>query len=451
MALTKISTDGVDDDAITSGKIPANAVGTSEIAGGAVDSAKLSTAVNSAISLNSNKVTNATHTGDVTGSTSLTIADDAVTSAKILDGTIVDANIGSSAAIAGTKISPNFGSQHIVTTGPITMSGGLINATTGNAHIVLDSGTGSAAGNQLSFIDFKHNGTLKGNIAVNEAASGTPLELNSATGTGAVQLYHAGSIKLYTHTNGVVSVGNLGAGDHVAPSWVNVIYAGDGMDLQFKHDSNNSVIENYTGDLYIQNNYSTSASNNLYIRSKAGENSIACYRDGGVELYHDGTKIVSTSATGILFNNDTSADNALGDYEEGTFTPAFSYYSTSTAVTHSGQAGKYTKIGNIVFFQARCNMSNKGAGSGNLIMSGLPYSCFPSSGTLSNQNVVAKPIVGLNAGSGNEIFAQFEGGGSSLFFYTFNIEGGSNYGTLTASNLDNNFNLQVFGHYFTNT
>ena len=56
MALTKISTDGVDDDAITSGKIPANAVGTSEIAGGAVDSAKLSTAVNSAISLNSNKV-----------------------------------------------------------------------------------------------------------------------------------------------------------------------------------------------------------------------------------------------------------------------------------------------------------------------------------------------------------------------------------------------------------
>ncbi len=41
MALTKIGTDGVKDDAITSGKIPANAVGSSEIADEAVTLAKL--------------------------------------------------------------------------------------------------------------------------------------------------------------------------------------------------------------------------------------------------------------------------------------------------------------------------------------------------------------------------------------------------------------------------
>ena len=41
MALTKIKTDGVTDDAITSGKIPANAVGASELADNAVDSAAL--------------------------------------------------------------------------------------------------------------------------------------------------------------------------------------------------------------------------------------------------------------------------------------------------------------------------------------------------------------------------------------------------------------------------
>ena len=374
MALTKISTDGVDDDAITSGKIPANAVGTSEIAAGAVDSAKLSAAVNSAITLNTNKVTNATHTGDVTGSTTLTIADDAVTSAKILDGTIVDANVGSNASIAGTKISPNFGSQHIVSTGPITMSGGITNATSGNAHIVLDSGTGSASGNQLSFIDFKHNGTLKGNIAVSEATSGTPLELNSAGGTGAVNLYHAGSLKAYTHTNGLVAVGNLGAGDHVAPSWVNVIYAGDSMDLQFKHDGNNSVIENYTGDFYIQNNYATSASNAMYIRAKQNQNGIAIFRDAGVELYHNGTKIVSTSATGILFNNDTSASNALGDYEEGTWTPTFEGYTTAGSFGYANRVGKYTKIGNVVHyeFELRLNAVTS-SGSGLLTVTGLPF------------------------------------------------------------------------------
>jgi len=37
MALTKIVTDGVNDDAITAGKIPANAVGASELADNAVD------------------------------------------------------------------------------------------------------------------------------------------------------------------------------------------------------------------------------------------------------------------------------------------------------------------------------------------------------------------------------------------------------------------------------
>ena len=65
MALTKISTDGVKDDAVTAGKIPANAVGSSELADNAVDTAA--------------------------------IADDAVTSAKIANNTITSANIADNA------------------------------------------------------------------------------------------------------------------------------------------------------------------------------------------------------------------------------------------------------------------------------------------------------------------------------------------------------------------
>ena len=41
MALTQISTAGVKDDAVTAGKIPANAVGTSEIANDAVTSTQI--------------------------------------------------------------------------------------------------------------------------------------------------------------------------------------------------------------------------------------------------------------------------------------------------------------------------------------------------------------------------------------------------------------------------
>lgn len=65
MALTQISTAGVKDDAVTAGKIPANAVGSSELADNAVDNAA----------------------------------------------------VASNAAIAGSKIAPDFGSQNILTTG----------------------------------------------------------------------------------------------------------------------------------------------------------------------------------------------------------------------------------------------------------------------------------------------------------------------------------------------
>ena len=41
MALTQISTAGVKDDAVTAGKIPANAVGSSELADNAVDTAAI--------------------------------------------------------------------------------------------------------------------------------------------------------------------------------------------------------------------------------------------------------------------------------------------------------------------------------------------------------------------------------------------------------------------------
>ena len=134
MALTQISTAGVKDDAVTAGKIPANAVGSSELADNAVDTNAIvndavnndkiaNSAVNTAqladsavhtqkinddavttdklansivndINANTAKNTNATHTGDVTGSGSLTIASGAVTTAKIADDAITGAKMG---------------------------------------------------------------------------------------------------------------------------------------------------------------------------------------------------------------------------------------------------------------------------------------------------------------------------------------------------------------------
>ena len=100
MALTKIKTDGVTDDAITTDKLAdaintaraantaktglgANAVQTSHIADDAVTADKLANSINTEITANTAKTTNATHTGEVTGSTALTIADDVVDEANL--------------------------------------------------------------------------------------------------------------------------------------------------------------------------------------------------------------------------------------------------------------------------------------------------------------------------------------------------------------------------------
>ena len=144
MGLTKISTDGVKDDAITKAKIPANQIEASELANDAVDTNaiqddavtedKLANAINTAIAANTAKTSNATHTGDVTGSTSLTIANDAVGADQLASNAVVNASVDASAAIAGSKISPDFGSQNVQTTGTISDSKGNVRSIPSNAQ-----------------------------------------------------------------------------------------------------------------------------------------------------------------------------------------------------------------------------------------------------------------------------------------------------------------------------
>jgi len=140
MALTQISTAGVKDDAVTAGKIPANAVGSSELADNAVDTAaiaddavtadKIANSINTAIAANTAKNTNATHTGDVTGSGSLTIASGAVTTAKIADDAVTAdkiANSVNSAIAANTAKTTNATHTGDVTGGTsLTIASGAV-------------------------------------------------------------------------------------------------------------------------------------------------------------------------------------------------------------------------------------------------------------------------------------------------------------------------------------
>jgi hypothetical protein len=81
---------------------------------------------------------------------------------------------------------------------------------------------------------------------------------------------------------------------------------------------------------------------------------------------------MAASTGGIQFNGDTAAANALDDYEEGTFTPTIIGTTLAGTGTYSSQIGRYTKIGNRVFYSILISWSAH-TGTVNMEVSGLPF------------------------------------------------------------------------------
>ena len=88
-----------------------------------------------------------------------------------------------------------------------------------------------------------------------------------------------------------------------------------------------------------------------------------------------GNATPSASGAGVTFpatqSNSTDA-NTLDDYEEGTYTAAFTIISGSTSATYTRQEGKYTKIGNLVYVTFTIAWSAN-TGAGGLVAVNLPF------------------------------------------------------------------------------
>lgn len=65
--------------------------------------------------------------------------------------------------------------------------------------------------------------------------------------------------------------------------------------------------------------------------------------------------------------------NDVPAYEQGTFTPELQFGGASTGITYSTQAGKYTRVGNVIHWAITLDLTSKGTATGNATISGLPY------------------------------------------------------------------------------
>ena len=145
--------------------------------------------------------------------------------------------------------------------------------------------------------------------------------------------------------------------------------------------------------------------------------------------------------SGIQFNGDTAAANALDDYEEGTWTPSIEFGGASVGITYGRQGGTYTKVGRKVTVFGDIILSSKGTSVGNARINNLPFTIL---GTTS-----AIPVASIRYNS--VTFAnQFQGYGNVSQTY-INLEEITEAGaasTLTNSNFVNTSQIIVSMTYF---
>jgi len=82
-----------------------------------------------------------------------------------------------------------------------------------------------------------------------------------------------------------------------------------------------------------------------------------------------------------VYLGGTGSANYLDDYEEGTFTPSYTGSGSNPSVGYNLRAGKYTKIGNVVYCCLDISASFNSPGSGSLLISGIPFNCVEFGGT----------------------------------------------------------------------
>jgi len=382
MTLTQISTAGVKDDAVTSGKIPANAVGSSELADNAVDTnaiqssavveGKIASGAITEAKIGTNAVTNskiaqnsvtAYSIADATISATQ-LADQAVTLAKLEhgtssnDGKFLRANNGADPTfetVTGTTINNNADNRVITGSGTantlngestLTYDGTTLGLKANDARITIEDNTSGTVNSAFRIIAF--NGT-------NFIQSGTNLDNDSAS-TLAFSTINGATEWARFDSSGRFMIGTTTEG-HPAGDELTVSNTSGHAGISIRSGTTSR------GSVYFSDGTSGADEYRGAVNYDHNENYLRFYTNGS-------ERVRILSGGGITFNGDTATANALHDYEEGTFTAAAAS-SSSVAFQSSNDLCGYTKIGRQVTVTGQLLLVSSPTGTN--VRIGLPF------------------------------------------------------------------------------
>jgi len=228
------------------------------------------------------------------------------------------------------------------------------------------------------------------------SVSGTTLTFTSAppSGTNNIYVVHLGPAVQTVVPPDSVTITDLNAYADGAVAFTANRASSDGTIIDVQKDGSSvGSIGTLFGDLYV-------ATGNTGIRCVDANRSISAYDssagalvDAAVDLGYASVRYKDLYLSGGVYLGGTGSANLLDDYEEGTWTPAFS--SNFGVVTYSGQHGYYTKVGRLVTANFHLNWTARSTSGGayGVNVENLPFTA---------PNLVARTTGGVLAVSGFE-------------------------------------------------
>ena len=202
----------------------------------------------------------------------------------------------------------------------------------------------SLSGTTLTFTGAPPSGTNNIYVVHQAKAVGTIDVPNNSVGINQLNLSDGSSGQfLKTDGSGTISFATVSSvGGATGVDFNDNVKArfGTGNDLEIYHDGSNSyVVDNGTGDLYLQ------ANDNVFIQQVGGSETFAKFtKNGSVELYHDNSKKIETTSGGIDVTGTVTVNgSALGQVVQSAMTTITSAHSHgATSFQTAGSASAFT-------------------------------------------------------------------------------------------------------------